>query len=194
MQVHPERGSRQTRSTASRRLPALPVRVRDAFGAALVREHVVTPTALETALDSVREGRASVVRDRDCAWLCRGARRLLASGEGDGTLRLTISAEVEPSPLAIRLVPERVARLHELVPVAVDDKTIRFLTATPYDVDAERDVSFATGRTPVVTLACRSTVQGALKRFYPEADARLRAPSGTGTAAPDSLRPHHRIP
>jgi general secretion pathway protein E len=89
------------------------------------------------------------------------------------------SVEVEANPLAIRLVPARVARLHELVPMAVDDKTIRFLTATPYDVDAERDVSFATGRVPVVTLACRSTVQAALKRYYgePERPRTVQAPA-----------------
>src|SRR6185295_18502382 len=82
----------------------------------------------------------------------------------------------------------RVARLYELVPIAVDDKTIRFVTATPYDVDAERDVSFATGRATVVTLACRSTVQSALKRFYSEAE-RARPEPG---AAPH--RENHATP
>jgi type II secretory ATPase GspE/PulE/Tfp pilus assembly ATPase PilB-like protein/CheY-like chemotaxis protein len=79
-----------------------------------------------------------------------------------------------------------VARLHELVPVAVDDKTIRFLTATPYDVDAERDVSFATGRATVVNLACRSAVKTAIARFYPEADRRAddKTPEPTAAQAP----------
>ena len=85
------------------------------------------------------------------------------------------------------------ALLHELVPVAVDDKTIRFVTATPFDVDAERDVSFATGRPPVVTLACRLTVRAALTRSDPVANAAkvggavAAAPApAAGAAAPAS--------
>ena len=105
---------------------------------------------------------------------------LLAKAAG---LTFDDRTDVEPSPLAIRLVPARVARLHELVPVAVDDKSIRFLTATPYDVDAERDVSFATGRTTVLTLACRSTVKAALQKFYPEAE---RTAADKSAASPDT--------
>jgi type II secretory ATPase GspE/PulE/Tfp pilus assembly ATPase PilB-like protein/ActR/RegA family two-component response regulator len=169
VQMHPERNSRPTRSTASRRLPALPVRVRDAFGEALVGDHVLTPTALQTALDqSAKDGHplyetvvALGYADEHVAYA------LLARAAG---LTYDDRAEVEANPLAIRLVPAKVARLHELVPIAVDDKTIRFLTATPYDVDAERDVSFATGRAPVATVACRSTVQAALKRYYAESE------------------------
>ena len=169
MQMHPERAGRHTRSSTPRRLPTLPVRVRDAFGEALVREHVITATALQTALHQcAKDGQPLYEAVVALGYVEeRVAYSVLAKAAG---LPFDESAEVQPNPLAIRLVPERVAWLHQLVPVAVDDKTIRFMTATPYNVDAERDVSFATGRTPVVTLACRSTVQAALKRFYPEAD------------------------
>jgi type IV pilus assembly protein PilB len=168
VQMHPERNSRQPRSgSASRRLPALPVRVRDAFGEALVREHVLTLTALQTALDqSAKDGHPLYEHVVSLGYADeRVVYALLAKAAG---LTFEDGVEVDANPLAVRLVPARVARLYELVPVSVDDKTIRFVTATPFDVDAERDVSFATGRTPVVTLACRSTVQAALKRFYAE--------------------------
>jgi type II secretory ATPase GspE/PulE/Tfp pilus assembly ATPase PilB-like protein/CheY-like chemotaxis protein len=148
----------------------MPGRVRDAFGDALVREHVLTPTALQTALDEcAKEGHPLYETIVALGYVEeRVAYTTLARIAG---LSYDDCVEVEANPLAIKLVPARVARLHELVPVAVDDKTIRFVTATPYDVDAERDVSFATGRAPVVTLACRSTVQSALKRYYPETQA-----------------------
>jgi type II secretory ATPase GspE/PulE/Tfp pilus assembly ATPase PilB-like protein/ActR/RegA family two-component response regulator len=145
-----------------------------------VREHLITPTALQTARDQcAKDGHPLYEAVIALGYVEeRVAYGVLATAAG---LTFDDSADVEPSPLAIRLVPARVARLHELVPVAVDDKTIRFLTATPFDVDAERDVSFATGRTPVVTLARRSTVQAAITRFYPEVD---RATPERAAAAP----------
>jgi type II secretory ATPase GspE/PulE/Tfp pilus assembly ATPase PilB-like protein/ActR/RegA family two-component response regulator len=182
VQMPPDRNGRHTRTGAApRRLPALPVRVRDSFGEALIREHVLTPTALQTALDHcAADGRPLYEAVVSLGYADeRVAYAVLAQVAG---LTFDDRSEVEPSPLAIRLVPARVARLHELVPVAVDDKTIRFLTATPYDVDAERDVSFATGRATVVTLACRSAVKAAIARFYPQAD-RPAPENATGPAA-----------
>jgi type IV pilus assembly protein PilB len=185
VQMHPDRNGRHTRTSAaaSRRLPALPVRVRDAFGEALVREHIVTPTALQTALDQcAKDGHPLYEAVVSLGYADeRVAYSMLAKTAG---LAFDDCVEVVPSPLAIRLVPARVARLHELVPVAVDDKTIKFLTATPYDVDAERDVSFATGRATALTLACRSAVKAAITRFYPEVDkAAPEKPASTDSHA-----------
>ena len=128
----------------------------------------MTPTALQTALDQCAKDGHPLYETVIALGCVEERIAVLAPGEGGGTgVRRQRRGR---SRIHWRFVwcPQRVARLHELVPVAVDDKTIRFLTATPYDVDAERDVSFATGRTPVVTLACRSTVQAALTRFYPD--------------------------
>jgi type II secretory ATPase GspE/PulE/Tfp pilus assembly ATPase PilB-like protein/CheY-like chemotaxis protein len=168
--IHHERTNRAGRGPAARRLPALPARVRDAFGEALVREHVLTPTALQTALDQcAKDGHPLYEAVIALGYVEeRAAYAMLARTTG---LAFDDTCKVEANPLAIRLVPARVARLHELVPVSVDDKTIKFLSATPYDVDAERDVSFATGRATVVTLACRSAVQEAIQRYYGQAEA-----------------------
>jgi type II secretory ATPase GspE/PulE/Tfp pilus assembly ATPase PilB-like protein/ActR/RegA family two-component response regulator len=200
VQMHPERSGRHTRtSPASRRLPALPVRVRDRFSEALIREHVMTPTALQTALDQCAKDGHPLYEAVVALGYAeeRVAYALLAQAAG---LEFDGRADIEASPLAIRLVPARVARLHELVPVAVDDKTIRFLTATPYDVDAERDVSFATGRATVVRLACRSAVKAAIARLYTDAnqaaheksaapDVAPTAPADTATSSASSSSP-----
>jgi len=176
--MHPERNTRPARTgSASRRPPALPARVRDAFGEALLRERVLTSTTLQAALDQcARDGHPLYDTVVTLGYADeRAVYSLLARTAG---ISFDDRVEVVANPLAVRLVPARVARLHELVPVAVDDKTISFVTATPYDVDAERDVSFATGRATAATLVCRSTVQAALKRFYgePERAAALTAP------------------
>jgi type II secretory ATPase GspE/PulE/Tfp pilus assembly ATPase PilB-like protein/ActR/RegA family two-component response regulator len=189
VQMPSERVNRPPRSGARpRRQPALPVRVRDAFGTALVGEQVMTPMALQTALDqSAKDGQPLYAAVIAAGYVEeRAAYALLAR---TAELSFHDSPEVEPNPLALRLVPARVARRYEIVPIAVDDKTIRFLTATPYDVDAERDVSFATGRAPVATLACRSIVQAAIARFFPEADARSERPAAPAAAVTPAPAP-----
>ncbi len=142
----------------------------------------MTQAALQTALDQcAKDGQPLYETVVALGYVDeRTAYSVLAKVAG---LSFDDSSSVEPSPLAIRLVPARVARLHELVPVAVDDKTVRFLTATPYDVDAERDVSFATGRSTIVSLACRSTVCAAIKRFYPDNDL-ARGDAGQSQSPP----------
>lgn len=186
--MHPDRKPRQTRMAASRRPPAMPARVRDAFGDALVSEHALTPSTLQTALDEcAKDGHPLYEVVVALGYVEeRFAYSLLARVAG---LNYDDRIDVQANPLAIRLVPARVARLHELVPIAVDDKTIRFVTATPYDVDAERDVSFATGRVPVVTLACRSTVQSALERYYPETKTAGPPQSSTPALVPPGSQP-----
>jgi type IV pilus assembly protein PilB len=162
-----ERGTRQTRGGMSvRRMPALPVRVRDAFGEALVAQHLVTSTALQSALQ--HSGQEGIPLHEAVSALGVVAESvaysLLAS-----TAKIPFHTKaIEPNPLAVKLVPAKLARRHELVPLAVDDKTITYLTATPYDVDADRDISFATGRTPTAVMACRSRIKEALERSYAE--------------------------
>jgi type IV pilus assembly protein PilB len=75
-------------------------------------------------------------------------------------------ADVKVSPLAIRLVPEKLARRHVVVPIAEDNRTISFAVARPLDVDADRDISFAAGRSTRAVLAPRRQVLEALDRVY----------------------------
>jgi len=83
-------------------------------------------------------------------------------------LPLVNLSELTPSPLARRLVPERVARRHMLMPLEEDNRTLTYAISRPYDDDAERDVGFASGRKPSVVLARRSDVLSALDRWYPK--------------------------
>lgn len=77
------------------------------------------------------------------------------------------AGETIPSPLALRMVPAKVARKHLIVPVAVDDRTLSYVTASPFDDDADRDVAFTSGRRPVPWLCCRSELDALLDRSYP---------------------------
>jgi type II secretory ATPase GspE/PulE/Tfp pilus assembly ATPase PilB-like protein len=71
------------------------------------------------------------------------------------------------SELAIRLVPERLARQLLAVPLAVDNRTLTYATCRPFNPDAERDLGFAAGRRTVSKVATRSAVLERLDVCYP---------------------------
>src|SRR6186997_1553897 len=47
------------------------------------------------------------------------------------------------SELAVRLVPERIARRHFVVPLMVDNGTLTYATSQPFNAQAQRDVACA---------------------------------------------------
>ena len=60
-------------------------------------------------------------------------------------LDLVNAVEMATSELAVRLVPERLARRHVVVPLRVDNRTLTYATCRPFDPEIERDLSFASG-------------------------------------------------
>ena len=76
--------------------------------------------------------------------------------------------QVRVSALAVRLVPEKIARRYDALPIHEDNRTITFAVARPLDMEAERDIGFAAGRTPRAVLALRSQVTAGLDRHYPK--------------------------
>ena len=72
------------------------------------------------------------------------------------------------SELATRLVPERLARRHQVVPLRVDNRTLTYATYRPFDDEAERDLAFASGRPTRFVVAARSAVMAAIDRSYPK--------------------------
>ncbi len=76
--------------------------------------------------------------------------------------------DVHVSELAVRLVPEKLARRHTILPLHEDNRTITFAVTRPLDIDIERDIGFAAGRTPRSVLAQRSQVLVGLDRYYPK--------------------------
>jgi type II secretory ATPase GspE/PulE/Tfp pilus assembly ATPase PilB-like protein/ActR/RegA family two-component response regulator len=82
--------------------------------------------------------------------------------------------EITPSELALRLVPERLARRHLVLPLSVDNRTLRYATCRPFSAEAESDLQFATGRRTTLVVARRNSLLKAVDRCYatkPAADA-----------------------
>lgn len=76
--------------------------------------------------------------------------------------------QIESSDLAVRLVPERVARRHQVVPITVDNRVLTYATCSPYSPDTDRDLGFASGRRTAAVAATQSAVVTALDRCYPK--------------------------
>jgi type IV pilus assembly protein PilB len=83
-------------------------------------------------------------------------------------LDLVDAVGMAKSELAVRLVPERLARRHAVVPLSVDNRTLTYATCRPFDPETERDLSFASGRRIRASVARRSGVLEALERCYPK--------------------------
>jgi len=89
----------------------------------------------------------------------------LASAAG---LELIDLAEATSSELALRLVPERLARRHHVVPLRLDNRTLTCVTCRPFNPEADSDLRFATGRRITFAVATRTAVLDALARGYPK--------------------------
>jgi type IV pilus assembly protein PilB len=77
-------------------------------------------------------------------------------------------AHAASSELAVRLVPERIARRYFAVPLQVDNRTLTYATSQPFNAEAGPDIAFACGRRTQLVVAPRSAVLDALDRGYPK--------------------------
>ena len=63
-------------------------------------------------------------------------------------------------------VSERLARRFEILPLAVSESTLDIATSNPYDLDCEKTLAFATGRTVRMSLAPPSRIQERIEEVY----------------------------
>lgn len=80
--------------------------------------------------------------------------------------RLDVANLAAADPHAALLVPESVARKHQVLPLAADDRRITLATADPRDLDAEQAIGFMTGRDVVFALAAPTQVAEAIEAIY----------------------------
>jgi type IV pilus assembly protein PilB len=73
-------------------------------------------------------------------------------------------AAIEPE--AIQLVPERTARKHTLLPVAIDQRDLQVAIADPLSFEALEDVAFASGCTVRPLIATASDIRRATDKHY----------------------------
>ena len=67
--------------------------------------------------------------------------------------RMKIANTAAVSSEARDAVPESLARKYQILPLTLSDSALEIATANPHDLDAERTLAFATGRTVKMSLA-----------------------------------------
>ena len=67
---------------------------------------------------------------------------------------------------ARELVPEQLARKYRIVPLAISDSVLDIATADPHDLDCERTLAFATGRTVRMALGSPLSIAERLDELY----------------------------
>ncbi len=66
----------------------------------------------------------------------------------------------------IALLPESLARKHQVVPINADDRVIRIATADPRDLDLEQTLRFVTGRDIAFQIAAPAAIAEKLDEMY----------------------------
>ena len=64
------------------------------------------------------------------------------------------------------LVPEQLARKYRVLPLAISDSVLDIATADPHDLDCERGLAFALGRTVRMSLASPAKISERLDEVY----------------------------
>ena len=70
------------------------------------------------------------------------------------------------SQQARELVPEQLARKYRVVPLSISDSVLEIATSDPHDLDCERTLAFATGRTVKMSLASPTKIGERIDEMY----------------------------
>ena len=123
-------------------------------------ESLIAPDAMEHLRSTVQESyweaavRAGVLQDADLL-------KALAA-----RFRMRVADLSMVSQQARELVPESLARKYRIVPLSASDSILEIATADPYDLDCERTLAFATGRTVRMAMASPLRITERIDELY----------------------------
>src|SRR5688500_6634182 len=80
--------------------------------------------------------------------------------------RMRVANVMSVTQAARELVPEQLARKYRVLPLAITDSILDIATADPHDLDCERTLAFATGRTVRMSLASPLKIGERLDELY----------------------------
>ena len=80
--------------------------------------------------------------------------------------RMNIANLATISPQALQEVTESLARRYNVIPLAISDTTVDIATANPHDLDCERALEFALGRTVRMSLASPRQIAARIDELY----------------------------
>ena len=80
--------------------------------------------------------------------------------------RMKVANVQQVAQQAKELVPEQLARKYRVLPMAISDSILDIATSDPYDLDCERTLAFALGRTVRMSLASPTQIATRLEEVY----------------------------
>jgi len=82
-------------------------------------------------------------------------------------------SENEIAPECLRLIPVGLARLHQALPIAIHDNTLKIALVDPLDLRAAEDLRFALGKNVHVVIAPAKILGNLRKAFHAEVTDRI---------------------
>ena len=99
-------------------------------------------------------------------------------------MRLPLARLGQRDPHVLKLVPEKLARRFQVVPMRESDRQIVIACADPLNDEIERGIAFASGRMPIFEIASPIAIAAAIERAYGGgASAPASAPGSTAATA-----------
>jgi type II secretory ATPase GspE/PulE/Tfp pilus assembly ATPase PilB-like protein len=80
--------------------------------------------------------------------------------------RLPVANLTSAEPRTVALLPESLARRHQVVPLSANDRTIQIATADPRDLDVEQTLGFVSGRDVCFHIAAPSALIERIDELY----------------------------
>ena len=90
-------------------------------------------------------------------------------------------------PRAVTLLPESVARKHQVFPLSADDRSITLATANPHDLEIEETLRFVTGRRIILQVASPGEIAARIEEVYQPERAINRLLDGLDTPAIETI-------
>ena len=140
---------------------------RPLLGSLLIESGVVTTDDLASALsDQVKSGRrlGEVLLEAKSVTKA-GLTRCLAVQWGCSFLDLEI---IKIDPHAVMAVSESLARYHQVIPVALNQRSLTVAMVDPLNYEAVQNLSFSTGLQIIPAIATLEEIKEAINRCYPE--------------------------
>ena len=103
------------------------------------------------------------------------------TGELVKRFRFPAAAMSQIDARATAVLPEAAARRYHVVPLALDEKTIRLATADPRDLSAEQDLGFLSGRDVKFEIASPTAISEKLDELYRPENSINRLLQGLGS-------------
>jgi len=169
MRTTPETQRYAVLTPVMERRQAAPVRHPGAFERLLRERRLAAEADLEAAIAAAERQGITLADALVTSGLLSETEAYRALADAHGLQFVDLDG-VTPGALALKLVPDRVAKRHGVLPLLEDNRTLTYAAAVAFDDEAERDLRFASGRRPERVIACRSQILAALKAAYSEAN------------------------